>query len=319
MLNSKATYVKNDNYWQAGKPYLDKVEFLIVPDAVAATTMMASGQADIMYGTSGGAIKGAVDLKNKGLNLRFAAAGFLCLSPDSINAASPWANKTFRMALETAINRPALAKAVGYGLLDSTNQFCAPNSPTYDPNYAGRTYDIAKAKQLLAEAGFTTGVSTTLICDLTSFQRDISTAIQSDWAAINVTGSINPQDNASIQNMAFGKTTWTNGTILTGAKGDPGAAFMAGLLRDFGVPGSYVSVKRSDEYVSILNQLNNASSLQEMDKLSKQLIKQASDEVMTVPLCTQPFFVVYGPKVHTSFGIVPAPPIWDFSGEWKEK
>jgi ABC-type transport system substrate-binding protein len=39
------TWVKNPNYWQKGKPYLDGIEIKFIPDAVVATAMMEASEA----------------------------------------------------------------------------------------------------------------------------------------------------------------------------------------------------------------------------------------------------------------------------------
>ena len=41
--------VKNPNYWQAGKPYLDKIVLRIIPDAQTRYAAFVSGQVDVMY------------------------------------------------------------------------------------------------------------------------------------------------------------------------------------------------------------------------------------------------------------------------------
>ena len=43
------TLSRNDNYWQAGKPYLDKVIVRIVPSSEVAKQLLKNGEADIMW------------------------------------------------------------------------------------------------------------------------------------------------------------------------------------------------------------------------------------------------------------------------------
>ncbi|MGD8273859.1 MAG: ABC transporter substrate-binding protein, partial [Desulfobacterales bacterium] len=40
---------KNENYWQPGKPYLDEIILLIIPDAQTRYAAFVSGQVDVMY------------------------------------------------------------------------------------------------------------------------------------------------------------------------------------------------------------------------------------------------------------------------------
>ena len=47
------TLVRNGDYWQAGKPYLDQVELRIIPDPQTALVALESGNVDWMAGVPG--------------------------------------------------------------------------------------------------------------------------------------------------------------------------------------------------------------------------------------------------------------------------
>jgi len=84
--------------------------------------------------------------------------------PDSANADSPWSNIKVRQAAEYAIDKIAIARALGYGFKTEAYQLPSPSNPAYNPNLTGkRLYDLAKAKALLAEAGYPNGFKTKII------------------------------------------------------------------------------------------------------------------------------------------------------------
>jgi peptide/nickel transport system substrate-binding protein len=82
------------------------------------------------------------------------------LEGDSKHADSPWANIKVRQAAQYAIDSATLVKAIGYGYWQTTNQFDIPSRWGYNPNVVGYPYNVAKAKQLMSEAGYANGFET---------------------------------------------------------------------------------------------------------------------------------------------------------------
>jgi peptide/nickel transport system substrate-binding protein len=82
------TWVKNPNYWQPGKPYLDSIVVKYIPDSVAASAMMEKGDADMWLG---GSATDQQNLEKKGV-LRKAFSGVLVadLVPNTLDPNSRW-------------------------------------------------------------------------------------------------------------------------------------------------------------------------------------------------------------------------------------
>jgi peptide/nickel transport system substrate-binding protein len=71
---------------------------------------------------------------------------------------APFDNLLVRQAVEYAIDRPQINKVVNEGQGEVATQPFPKDSPGYDPSLAGLyPYDPAKAKQLLAQAGYKAG------------------------------------------------------------------------------------------------------------------------------------------------------------------
>ena len=70
--------------------------------------------------------------------------------------------KKVRQAVFYAIDRDTVAKAIGLGLGEANYYHSLPGSLGYSDQVPKYTYDPAKAKQLLAEAGFVDGVEVRL-------------------------------------------------------------------------------------------------------------------------------------------------------------
>ena len=125
--NTGCRLVRNNEYWQEGKPYLDAIEIDYVLEALPLTMSFRNGEAQAIYIPRGFAVKTKSELVAEGFKLAPLAtgAGVFQFMPDSANADSPLADKTVREAIEYAINRPHLAKAMGEGLTPASYQIAA--------------------------------------------------------------------------------------------------------------------------------------------------------------------------------------------------
>jgi peptide/nickel transport system substrate-binding protein len=175
---------RNPNYWQQGKPYLDAVEILFVADYMTQGTMLQAGEADVIGNQ--GLNKSAKDLKDAGFVIETYLPECWAIQPDAGNADSPYKDQKVREAVEYAIDRQALADAFGYGFWTAVNQIPGPDATIYNQNPPlVRNYDPAKAKQLLAEAGYPDGFKTSLVM-LQFANKDQVVAVQAMLAEVGI-------------------------------------------------------------------------------------------------------------------------------------
>ena len=202
-----AIYERFEDYW-GGKPYLDGVEYHFMTDAMVQTAALRSGAGHVAYTTIP---QYAKELKDLGYNVAAPMNSIITINPDSRNADSPMANQKVREALEYAIDREAIAK-LGFGYWRAAYQWAMPEYPMgYNADLQGRKYNPAKAKQLLAEAGYPNGFKTTLIADVTHNLMDPLTAVQSYWKAVGVDAAVNQFPR--VQYVALRSQGWNNGYI----------------------------------------------------------------------------------------------------------
>ena len=148
------TVAANTDYW-GNKPKLAEVTFKSVPEASTRVAGLQSGDLDVsllLPPEQAAPLKAAginVDSVNQGqgqvINLRSTAGG-------------PLADKKVRQALNYAVDKDSILKnlLLGYGkVLDG--QIPGSDAFGYNPDLKPYPYDPAKAKQLLAEAGFPNG------------------------------------------------------------------------------------------------------------------------------------------------------------------
>jgi len=182
------TFVRNDDYY-LGAPNLDAIDYLFFADSTTAQLAFQNGEGDVMgaFGTT----KFANELKAKGgYEITVAPGGLsIGLVPSVMTPSSPMNDLKVREAVEYAIDKETIAKNVGQGYYNAWYQCAGGNQPVFDPNFQGRVYDPAKAKALLAEAGYPKGFKTKLICG-THLAGDELPLIQANLKAVGIEADI---------------------------------------------------------------------------------------------------------------------------------
>ncbi len=155
---SQITLKANENYW-GGRPYLDKVVFQVVPENTTRVMGLKGGDLDLIdnFGPQNvSSIQQDANLKllsQPGMNVSYLAMNQLH---------KPFDNKLVRQAINWAIDKEALIESI-YG--DTAVPAKNPLPPTlwgYNNWINDYGYDPAKAKELLAKAGYPDGFTAEL-------------------------------------------------------------------------------------------------------------------------------------------------------------
>jgi len=164
---------KNEDYWAKGRPYLQGIKYYIIPDPGTTIAAFRSGQLLLGDKINANQVEAVAQEMGDKVRLTDPVVGF---GPQflSVNVSRPpFDNIKVRQAISYALNRAAAAKLLNYQI---GGVFAPPwgfpqeelaKFPGYGNDPAG---DIAKAKQLLGEAGFPNGFATTMIT-----RNDVST------------------------------------------------------------------------------------------------------------------------------------------------
>jgi peptide/nickel transport system substrate-binding protein len=208
--------LRNPNYWEAGKPYVDAFIIKYVPDWSARRNAMQAGEGDMTVGELG---RETADMRAIGMTIRSMHEANFCLIPSGGNPGSPWADVRVRQAAEYAIDREAIAPALGDGEWKAPYQLAAPYTKgIYDPNFVGRRYNPEKAKELLKEAGYANGFSTTLY-PFPGLNRDLAVAVQDYLGKVGIQVNIVYWDDAKYFELYGGG--FFEGLVLDGINAYP--------------------------------------------------------------------------------------------------
>ena len=160
-----------EGYWRK-VPSVKRLVFRSMPDETTRAAALKAGDVDIVYLLSGPT---AQEVKRTP-GLRLAAAmppGVVFLDlPEQWDPKSPWHDRRVRLAASHALDRDGLNQAETLGLSHPTGGLI-PRVLDFARAYPPPAYDPARAKKLLAEAGYPNGFDAG---DLTPFPPFFSLA-----------------------------------------------------------------------------------------------------------------------------------------------
>lgn len=146
------TVEKFDQYWNKDNIFINRIEFLPIPDATIRLTNLRAGQLDLLERLS------PTDLPqvSRDPKLKVSSAielGYQEILFNTAKTGSPIADPRVRAAFDFAIDRNAINQVVFNGQFVPGNQWVSPQNPNYVHDFPIEKRNVAKAKALLAEAG----------------------------------------------------------------------------------------------------------------------------------------------------------------------
>lgn len=188
------TVVKNENYW-AGAPKIDTVIFKVVPEMSTAVSMLETGEADMLTRIPPEHLN---RLKNNS-EITVTELGGTSITYLGFNLeVEPLNNLKVRQAIASAINVDEYIPTLN-GLGYKSKGIIGPKLIGYNKEIEshGYDYDVEKAKQLLAEAGYPNGFKISLTVGNTDTYIKIAPFVQAQLNKIGIDVTLNTMDWAS--------------------------------------------------------------------------------------------------------------------------
>jgi peptide/nickel transport system substrate-binding protein len=195
--DNNVTLVKNPNYWEPGLPYLDGIEFKIMPDAQSRIAALKTGVVDLI----------TIEDPKLLSTVQGAAGTYAIPSADAVNEAGlgintaegPTADIRVRRALSEGMDRQALINTVLFGKGQIGTKISCGKKPY---GYCGDGSDLPyykynpeDAKKLLADAGYAKGLDLTMkVSPVLPLTVQTAELLKEQWAKIGV--------NLTIQQIA---------------------------------------------------------------------------------------------------------------------
>ena len=173
-----------DQYWRK-KPSVQRLVFKVIPDESTRLAALRRGEIDIAYSVRG---ELAEQLRTiPGLTLKPAVVqGTFCLYfPDQWDDKSPWHDVRVRQAAGLAIDCQGTNEALTLGYSDVNGNAIVPKGFDFYWQPPAPVYDPAKAKALLAAAGFAKGFDAgNYFCDAS--YANIGEAVVNNLLAVGI-------------------------------------------------------------------------------------------------------------------------------------
>ena len=187
----------NPKYW-GGAPSVTHVVWKPIPESASRVAALKTGETDLItnvpvqYGKSLGNGQNTRMISTKSLRVLY--IGFNTLQP------GPQQNRLVRQAFNYAVDVPSIIKNVlgGYGYQVAAPLPAIAGFTGYDPTIAPYKYDLAKAKALLAQAGYPEGSGLDMVLNSPTGRynkdKEVAEAIAGQLAAIGVKATVKTQE-----------------------------------------------------------------------------------------------------------------------------
>jgi peptide/nickel transport system substrate-binding protein len=145
-----------DQYWRKA-PSVKRLVLKAIPDEATRLAALKRGEVDVAYAIRGALAEELRRTPRLTLKPNVGQATFWVYFAEQWDPKSPWHDRRVRLAASLALDRPAInqAETLGYSKITWS---IVPSSFEFYWQPPGSPYDPARARQLLAEAGYPNGL-----------------------------------------------------------------------------------------------------------------------------------------------------------------
>lgn len=180
---------RNPDYWKPGRPYLDEIELIAIPDELSRVNALLSGDVQAVLAVSPGSVK----------RVR-ASAGHRIMETKSgvytdliMQCGHPTTgNRDFALAMKYLMDRELIKRALfrGYATI-ANDQPISPLDPNYNPNVPQRHFDPERARFLLKRAGLLGTRLPVYVSPAANASVDMGSIVQEHAARIGLDLAVN--------------------------------------------------------------------------------------------------------------------------------
>ena len=274
--NQSATFVRNDAYW--GKKALpDTLQVSMATDEQAQVLALQGKQVDVVQQVS---VSGAQAILNDPsytiIAIRSSNHRELSMRTDK----APFTDKRVRQAIALTLDRTKIVQGLFQGKSDLGNDSpFAPVFPQTDTSVPQRNVNIDQAKQLMSDAGQSSGFSVPLVANKQQEIPQYAQIVAEAAKQIGVTINIQVENSATYYGAAVpGKSPWLDSTMSLvdyGHRGVPNVFLSAPLLSN----GTWNAAHfKNPQYDALVGKYIAALDLQSQRTYAKQIETLLLDE-----------------------------------------
>lgn len=310
----KIVLVKNKNYW-GKKAYLDKVIFKPISNASSRVLALQNNSVDMIAVPPPDALAKLKQQKFKIVSGTPPHVWYLNFNMDN----SIMKNKKVRQAINYAIDRQAIANNLLKGTVKPAYTIQSPANLGYDPSRKWYKYNPAKAKELLKEAGYTKGFSTTLRTSVDGsgqlLPTEIAQWIQRDLKKVGINLKIETSEWISyLANFPEGMPKTVGMNQMSSGRTTPYFLSMIANSK-FMAPGGYNSGKYNNPKLDkVLNDATTSLNQNDSLKLWKKAETMMMEDAGWAPIVNDSAPYVLSSNVHNF--VIPAEEWYSLNNVW---
>ena len=278
-----------DGYWRKA-PSVKRLVMRSMPEEATRAAALRAGEVDIAYLLTGP----TADSVRKQSGFRLAAplvsGAFWIELPEQWDPKSPWADPRVRLAASHAIDRPGInqAEMLGFGRLTGNMiprifQFALAMEP--------HPYDPARARKLLAEAGYANGFDAGDFYPFPPYDT-MGEAVLANFQAVGIRGRLRTMERAAYFSAWREKKLHGVIKVITAAFGNAATRLEPYVIKG-GVYAYGSNPEIDDLYARQARELDPRKR-EDMVHHIQQIIR---DKVINIPLFEQAFIWGVGPRV----------------------
>jgi peptide/nickel transport system substrate-binding protein len=296
----------NPNYWRDGYPKNAGAELIEIDDPNTRVSSLLAGEIDAVRSVPWPQVAELQANSDVDVPLEPSTVIYMTLMNHS---RPPFDNMKIRQAAAMALDTKSLAKAITFGHAPAANT-TLPRLDFHHKDFSVNTYDPAKAKALLAEAGGFDGEAVLLVRTSNADQQ-LATLIQAQWAAIGLKSKLEKVDSGvwwdrvPSADYDAAASWWYNETT------DPDLAVGWALCGECGTKAFYTTYNNPK-----VDALMEAGAT-ELDRTKREEIYHEIQEITTtevsqIPLYYPPFANAYSKRIS---GLIMTPALqWTLEG-----
>jgi glutathione transport system substrate-binding protein len=200
---------KNENYWKQGLPKVDTVTLRSVPENGSRLAMLQAGEAQFIYPLP--PEMASVAERNPKLDI-ITKPSIVTWYVAMNNLKKPFNDPRVRQALNYAVDKKAYAKIVYNGYADPMDSVVPPGLPFY-VKQSEWPFDVAKAKELLKEAGYPDGFETEVFAGNNTTSIRAMQFLQQQLAQVNVKVKTTPLEAGVVAQRIWGVSKPEDATV----------------------------------------------------------------------------------------------------------
>jgi peptide/nickel transport system substrate-binding protein len=200
--------------WEGKRPTIDRAVWKPIPDDFARISALERGEVDLITNVPPDQVKGI----REGKNTKIVSVPSTRTVIFSMNASQPpLSDKRVRQALHYAMDVPSILRNLFAGQGKLMSGMLADTDFGYNPRLQPYPYDPAKAKRLLADAGYGAGIDVTLYAGSGTMVNDkqLLEVIADMWSKVGIRAKIQMLEMAQRSKMNNERVVPPNSMLLT--------------------------------------------------------------------------------------------------------